>query len=77
MTKGMIDENTKQSNEQRYYDALYKIARKYEKSEKLAHFEEDSDDGYGLSGAETLEYAYDNIQAEAERAIHGKRRPKE
>jgi hypothetical protein len=59
----------KQSNEQRYYDALYKIARKYEKSEKLLRLDEDSDDGYGISGVETLEYAYDNIQAEAERAI--------
>jgi hypothetical protein len=67
---------TKQSSEQRYYDALYKIARKYEKSEKLLHLDEDSDDGYGISGVETLEYAYDNIQAEAERAIKGKRRPK-
>jgi hypothetical protein len=66
----------KQSNEQRYYDALYKIARKYEASEKLLRLNEDSDDGYGISGMETLEYAYDNIQAEAERAIHGKRRPK-
>jgi len=66
----------KQSNEQRYFDALSKIARKYENSEKLLRLDEDSDDGYGISGIETIEYAYDNIQGEAERAIHGKRRPK-
>jgi hypothetical protein len=66
----------RQSNEKRYYDALHKIARQYEKSERLLGLDEDSDDGYGISGVETLEYSYDNIQAEAERAIHGKRRPK-
>lgn len=60
-----------QSNEQRYYDALRKIARGYRTSESIIKHGD-----AGLDGYETLEYVYDNLQNEAERAIHGKRRPK-
>jgi len=63
----------KQSNEQRYYDALKRIAKHYDTAENLLR---DGETGYGLSGEETLQYAYENIQGEAACAIRGKRRPK-
>lgn len=61
------------SNEQRYFDALKKIARSYQSSDQLRR----NAGQYGLSHGEELEAAYENIQQEAERAIKGKRRPKE
>lgn len=58
------------SNEQRYYDALKRIARDYQKSDRLLR-----DGDCGLEGPEALGMAYDNIQSEAAAAIRGKRRP--
>lgn len=60
------------NNEQRYYDALQRIARQYQSPDKLRKHAGQ----YGLSHLEELEMAYENIQGEAETAIKGKRRPK-
>lgn len=72
----MTDTNTvKQSNEQRYYDALKRIAKGYYAWDKIT----DSiawTRGGGLDVDEFREAAYQNMQYEAERAIKGKRRPK-
>lgn len=64
-------EKARVSNEQRYFDALKRIARGYQTSDQLRR----SAGQYGLSHTEELEMAYENIQQEAKRAIHGKRRP--
>jgi hypothetical protein len=61
------------SNEQRYYDALRRIAKGYLSSERLHR---DGEKLYGVSGEMAVEMAYDNIQAEAAEAIHGRRRPR-
>lgn len=61
------------SNEQRYYDVLQKIAREYQSSDQLRR----RAGQYGCSFEEEIEMVYENIQGEAERAIHGKRRPKD
>lgn len=58
------------SNERRYYDALKRIARQYRSAESLLRKGD-----CGLGGVEALEYAYDNIQAEAREAIRNRRRP--
>lgn len=63
-----------QSNEQRYYDALKRIAKGYDSSERVIAKAEKK---YGLEPLEALEYAYDNLQGEAEGAIAGRRRPKQ
>ena len=60
------------SNEQIYYDALKTIARKYQTTDKLRRHAGQ----YGLDHVEELEMAYENIQAAANDAIRGKRRPK-
>ena len=62
----------KLSNEQFYFDTLKKIARKYQTAEQLRR----RGGQYGLDADEEIEMAYENIQAEAENAIRGKRRPK-
>ena len=62
----------KPSDAQRYYDTLKRITR-YQSPERLVATAERQ---YGLTPAEALEMAYDNIQTEAQAAIHGKRRPK-
>lgn len=61
------------SNEQRYYDALKRIARAYQTSAQLRL----RAGQYGCSHIEELEMVYDNLQHEAASAIKGKRRPKE
>jgi hypothetical protein len=62
------------SNEQRYFDALKRIAS-YQSAERLL---KKSWDDWGLDdGKEALEYAYENIREDAKRAVKGKRRPKE
>lgn len=61
------------SNEQVYYDALKRIARGYDTPEKLRR---NSESNWGCTYEEALEMTYENLQAEAARAIHGKRRPK-
>ncbi len=61
------------SNEQRYYDALKRIAKGYQSAEQV---QRRAWKDWGLdSPGEALEMAYENIQAEAARAIKGKRRP--
>lgn len=56
--------------ERRFYGVLRRIAREYRSSESLLKRGD-----AGLSGEETLEYAYDNIQWEAKNAIRGVRVP--
>ncbi len=63
----------KQSNEQRYYDALKRIAKGYQTPEQIRR---NAEVEYGLDAEEATEMAYDNVRWEAERAIKGKRRPK-
>lgn len=60
------------SNEAKYYDALKAIAREYQTADQLRR----RAGQYGLDHVEELEMAYENIQAVAERAIKGKRRPR-
>jgi len=62
------------SNEQRYFDALKRIATAYDSPARIAARAEQR---YGLTPVEALEMAYDNIQSEARAAVHGKRRPKQ
>lgn len=59
------------SNEQIYFDALKRIARDYMTPAQAFR----SAKNVGLEPDEHLEMCYENIQAEAEGAIHGKRRP--
>lgn len=61
------------SNEQLYYDTLKRIARDYMTPAQLFRTAKN----VGLQPDEHMEMSYENIQAEAERAIHGKRRPAE
>ena len=60
------------SNEQAYFDRLKKIARGYQTADQLRR----RAGQYGCSYIEELEMAYENIQAEANAAIKGKRRPR-
>ena len=57
-----------------YYDTLTRIAKHYDTA---ARIQATAEDRYGLSPVEALEMAYENVQADAARAISGKRRPKE
>lgn len=60
-------------NEQRYFDALKRITL-YQSVERLRrHSERD----WGVEYPESLEMAYENVISDAERAIRGKRRPKD
>ena len=61
------------SDEQRYFDALKRIARDYQTTEQMHR----NAGQYGLGYADELAMAYENIQNEAKRAIKGRRRPKE
>ncbi len=61
----------KPSNEQRYFDALKRIT-KYQSVERLRR---DSENDWGVGYPEALEYAYENVIGDAQRAVHGKRRP--
>lgn len=63
--------NDKPSNEQLYYDVLRHIAKDYRSAESIIRKPD-----MCLEPIEALEYAYDNIQANAAAAIKGKRRPK-
>ncbi len=58
--------------QQRMYDTLKRIARLYQTPGQLRR---SSEKQYGLPYAEALEYAYENIQAEAKAATKGVRRP--
>jgi hypothetical protein len=59
------------NNEQRYFDALAKIARQYETSAQIRK----SAGKYGCSHLEELEMSYENMQEVAKMAIRGRRRP--
>lgn len=60
------------SNEQDYFDVLKRIARNYQTPDELRR---SARRDYGLEFDEALEMTYENIQADAARAIKGKRRP--
>lgn len=64
----------KPSNEQRYFDALKRIAA-YTQPERMKR-DEMAGRGYGLDPDEAVEMAYENVLEEAKRAVRGKRRPK-
>ncbi len=58
--------------QQLLFDGLCRIAKGFEKSERLLkHAERD----YGLAPAEALEMAYDNMQEIARLALKGIKRP--
>ncbi len=73
MTDSINNRVKKQSNEQHYYDVLKHIAKNYQRPDQLRRGAEKE---YGLDADEAIEYAYENIMWDAERAIKGKRRPK-
>ena len=60
-----------QTNEQRYYDALKRIARGYKTAAQLR--KDDNVEFLGLE--EVLEMAYENIQNEARTALGRRKRP--
>lgn len=62
-----------QTNEQRYFDTLKRIAHQYDTVEQV---KKSAGRRYGLEPDEALEMAYENLQNEARVAIKGKRRPK-
>ena len=63
---------TTQSNEQRYFDALKRIAAYQPPARLLNRSLED----WGLEdGCEALEYAYENVLQEAKQAVKNRRRP--
>lgn len=61
------------SNEQRYYDALKRIAKGYQTPDQLRR---GSEREWGLGYTEALEMTFENLQQEAALAIRNKRRPK-
>lgn len=61
------------NNEQRYYDALARIARCYASPDELRRT---SENRYGLSGEEAIEMAYENVIVEAAEAIRRRKRPR-
>jgi hypothetical protein len=62
----------KQSNEQRYYDAL-KLITQYGQPDRLRR---QSEREYGLSYEQALEFAYENVISEARFALGKRRRPR-
>lgn len=60
------------SNERRYFDALRRIARGYQSAAQLRRYAGQ----YGVSFAEEIELAYENLQQEAANAIRSRRQPK-
>lgn len=61
------------TNEAVYFTALRTIAREYMTADELRR---KASQEYGLPFEEALEMAYENMQAVAKAAIHGKRAPK-
>jgi hypothetical protein len=57
--------------EQKLFDALKRITA-YQAPEKLR---KNAESQYGLEGDEAIEFAYENVLAEARQAIKGMRRP--
>lgn len=60
------------NNELLYFETLKRITKDYQTTAQLRR---NSEKLYGLSYEEALEMAYENIQGEAAKAIHGKRKP--
>lgn len=67
--------SVKQSNEQRYFDALKRIAA-YQSPESLRRGAEKKEPEWGIPYEEALEYAYENVLFEARQATKNRRRPK-
>lgn len=61
------------NREQALYDALKRITQ-YDSPDKLRRR---ASKDYGLDGDEAIEMAYENVLAEAKKAIKGMRRPTE
>jgi len=59
------------SNEQRYFDALKRIAKDFQTSDQLRK----RAGQYGCDHVDELEMAYENMQQAARDAIKGRRRP--
>ncbi len=64
--------NLSTETQQRMYDALKRIAHEYDAPARL---HKRSEEDYGISGEEAIEMAYENVRADAARAIKGIRRP--
>lgn len=60
------------NNEAHYFDVLKRIGRQYMTPDQIRRDAKNT----GLSYVEYLEMSYENIQEEARRAIHRKRRPR-
>lgn len=60
------------TREQKLFDALKRITQ-YAPPEKLKR---DAERMYGVDSGEAVEMAYENVLAEASRAVRGIRRPK-
>ena len=58
--------------QQRLYDALKRIATSFTTGELRRRAPKQ----YGLSAEEAIEYAHDNLRAEAREALRGLKRPK-
>lgn len=58
--------------QQQMYDALRRIAKDFDTSERIM---KNAERDYGLSPIEALEMAYDNMQSNAIAVIRGLRRP--
>lgn len=58
--------------QQRLFDVLKRIAKDYDAPSRL---HKTAEDRYGISGEEAIEMAYENVKADAARAIKGLRRP--
>lgn len=59
------------SNEQRYFDALKRIAKDFQTSDQLRKHAGQ----YGCDHVDELEMSYENMQQVARDAIKGRRRP--
>jgi hypothetical protein len=58
-------------SEQRYYDALKRIASGYQTTKQLRR----NAGQYGCSFEDEMEMAYENMQEEARIAVKGRKRP--
>lgn len=61
------------SREQKFYEALKRIAREYQTPDQLRR---NCEKQYGLGYEECLAMVYENLQYEAARAIKGYRKPR-
>jgi hypothetical protein len=61
----------KLSNEQRYFDALKRIAKDFQTSDQIRRYAGQ----YGCDHIDELEMSYENMQQMARNIIRGQRRP--